>query len=349
MIDTDAQLPLDPPAVQMLGAQPVKTLRQAAQELNVDIGQARRYWRALGFVNIDDDACVITDVDIEAARGVKSLMDEHGMKQAAVKNMLRAQSYTMDRLVLWQFEAMVAQIAAEKNISDMQARALAIEKANELAENLQDQLLYTWRRHFAALIQRTNSEISAEGPQRRDGHFPLKRSMGFIDIVGFTALAARLSPQELTRLLHDFEDTARDVVTSRGGRIVKTIGDAVMYIANDLSTAADVVTALMEEIQGGSHKLRLRASLVSGEVVSLSGDVFGPTVNLASRLVNMAPPGGIRMDGNTAALIKTSKVASKYMIHPCNKQEAKGLGEIIPWSLKRTEWVLAEKSGTEKR
>ena len=76
MIDTDAQLPLDPPAVQMLGAQPVKTLRQAAQELNVDIGQARRYWRALGFVNIDDDACVITDVDIEAARGVKSLMDE---------------------------------------------------------------------------------------------------------------------------------------------------------------------------------------------------------------------------------------------------------------------------------
>jgi len=51
------------------------------------------------------------------------------------------------------------------------------------------------------------------------------------------------------------------------------------------------------------------------------------------------------MDGNTAALIKTSKVASKYVIHPCNKQEAKGLGEIIPWSLKRTEWVLAEKSG----
>ena len=55
------------------------------------------------------------------------------------------------------------------------------------------------------------------------------------------------------------------------------------------------------------------------------------------------------MDGNTAALIKTSKVASKYVIHPCNKQEAKGLGEIIPWSLKRTEWVLAEKAGTEKR
>ena len=103
--------------------------------------------------------------------------------------MLRAQSYTMDRLVLWQFEAMVAQIAAEKNISDMQARELAIEKANELAENLQDQLLYTWRRHFAALIQRTNSEISAEGPQRRDGHFPLKTLNGFYRHCGFHGLS----------------------------------------------------------------------------------------------------------------------------------------------------------------
>ena len=52
-------------------------------------------------------------------------------------------------------------------------------------------------------------------------------------------------------MLEDFESTARDVVTSRGARVVKTIGDAVMYIADDLLVAAEVVTALVEELQSG--------------------------------------------------------------------------------------------------
>ena len=68
----------------------------------------------------------------------------------------------------------------------------------------------------------------------------------------------------LTHMLEDFENTARDVITSRGARVVKTIGDAVMYISDDLLIAADVVTALVDELQKGPDAIRVRASLVEG-------------------------------------------------------------------------------------
>ena len=67
-----------------------------------------------------------------------------------------------------------------------------------------------------------------------------------------------MSKAALTHMLEDFENTARDVITSRGARVVKTIGDAVMYISDDLLIAADVVTALVEELQKGPDAIRVR-------------------------------------------------------------------------------------------
>lgn len=134
-------------------------------------------------------------------------------------------------------------------------------------------------------------------------------------------------------MLEDFESTARDVVTSRGARVVKTIGDAVMYIADDLLVAAEVVTALVDELQAGPDMILVRASLVQGRVVSRSGDVFGPPVNLASRLVGTAEPGGIRMDEATAMAIASGPGADRYRVQSCHEVVAKGLGNITPWSL----------------
>ena len=117
--------------------------------------------------------------------------------------------------------------------------------------------------------------------------------------------------------------------------MVKTIGDAVMYIADDLLIAADVVTALVEELQSGPEMLLVRASLVRGRVVSRSGDVFGPPVNLASRLVDTAEPGGIRMDEATAMALASGPGADHYQVRPCREVVAKGLGNITPWELSR--------------
>ena len=317
-----------------------------AERAGTSLALARRFWRAMGFADVEPDEVRFTDNDVDALRTMADLIDETddgrpspaapggGLAASSVLELLRAQSFTMDRLVLWQLETLVADIGQRLHLDDTSARLVVMDHIDELVDSLSAQLGYVWRRHLTALLGRTDTEVAHRG--REDAGpdlFPLSRSLGFVDIVSFTQRAQTMGRKELSAMLEDFESTTRDVVTSRGARVVKTIGDAVMYIADDLLVAAEVVTALVEELQSGPEMLLVRASLVRGRVISRSGDVFGPPVNLASRLVNTADPGGIRMDKATAMAIASGPVADHYRVRPCHEVVAKGLGNITPWEL----------------
>ena len=332
----------------LLGGEPAFDLRRLARRAGTGLDLAQRFWQAMGFADVDPDAVRFTERDVEALCGVADLIDEHddgapspsapggGLAASSVLELLRAQSFTMDRLVLWQLETLVADIGQRLHLDDTSARLVVMDHIDELVDSLSAQLGYVWRRHLTALLGRTDTEVAHRG--REDAGpdlFPLSRSLGFVDIVSFTQRAQTMGRKELSAMLEDFESTARDVVTSRGARVVKTIGDAVMYIADDLLVAAEVVTALVEELQSGPEMLLVRASLVQGRVVSRSGDVFGPPVNLASRLVGTAEPGGIRMDEATAQALMRGPDAERYRVRACHEVVAKGLGNIVPWSLER--------------
>ncbi|WP_235931566.1 MULTISPECIES: adenylate/guanylate cyclase domain-containing protein [Actinomyces] len=330
----------------LLGGQPTLTLRQVAHGAGTSTDIARRFWRAMGFADVDPDDVRFTQRDVDALCGVADLIDDNddglpspsapggGLAASSVFEMLRAQSYTMDRLVLWQLETFVADVAQRLQLDDTAARLVVLDHIDEVSASLRAQLDYVWSRHLAALLSRTDAEVADRG--REDAGpdlYPLTRSLGFVDIVAFTQRAQTMGRLQLESMLNDFETTARNVVTSRGARVVKTIGDAVMYIADDVVTAADVVTALVRELQSGPVPMHVRASLVQGRVVSRSGDVFGPTVNLASRLVDTAEPGGIRMDEATARAIMNGPDAARYRVSECKEVVAKGLGNIVPWAL----------------
>ncbi len=338
----------------LLGAVPSLTFQQVAQEAGTSVELARRFWRAMGFADAQPDAVRFTEADVEALRALSEMVGlggqasqdgpgsagglgaVGGLATSSALEMLRAQSYTMDRLVLWQLETLVSDVAQRYDLDDTSARLVALDRIEELLEPLRTQLDYVWRRHLTSLLSRTESEVAKRGKEETGPDlYPLTRSLGFVDIVSFTQRAQTMGRTELETMLTDFENTARDVVTSRGARVVKTIGDAVMYIADDVTTAADVVTALVEELQRGPEMIRVRASLVQGRVVSRSGDVFGPPVNLASRLVDTAEPGGIRMDEQTAHALTRGPQAQRYVVRECHEVVAKGLGNIVPWSLER--------------
>lgn len=335
----------------ILGGVPTLTMQQLAERAGTSLELARRFWRSMGFADVAADEIRFTENDVAALGTVARLVDDTGtdalhpagapvllggMSTGSALEMLRAQSYTMDRLVLWQLETFVADIGQRLRLDDTSARLVALDHVDEIVGSLSSQLEYVWRRHLASLVGRTDAEVASRGREEAGPDlYPLSRSLGFVDIVSFTQRAQRMGRKELSAMLEDFESTARDVVTSRGARVVKTIGDAVMYIADELLTAADVVTALVEELQSGPEMLRVRASLVRGRVVSRSGDVFGPPVNLASRLVDTAEPGGIRMDEATALALTSGPGADLYQVQPCHEVVAKGLGNVTPWSLAR--------------
>ena len=324
----------------LLGESPSLTLTELAQRAGTSVEVAQKFWRAMGFADVQPDEVRFTDQDVAALQDTVVLLDEtsdSSLASASVLELLRAQSYTMDRLVLWELETFVTDLSERLGLDDTAARLVALDRIDGLVELLSRQLTYVWRRHMASILGRTDAEVSTRG--REDAGpdlYPLIRSLGFVDIVSFTQRAQGMSKAALTHMLEDFENTARDVITSRGARVVKTIGDAVMYISDDLLIAADVVTALVDELQKGPDAIRVRASLVEGRVISRSGDVFGPTVNLASRLVDAAEPGGIRLDESTAMAILRSPEAARYRVGQCHEVVAKGLGQIVPWSLERT-------------
>jgi adenylate cyclase len=127
----------------------------------------------------------------------------------------------------------------------------------------------------------------------------IKVAVGFVDIVGYTRLSASVDPDDLARFIRDFEAQAIGLVADNGGRLVKLIGDEVMFVALDPGEAVGVAAAILDAF-GGTNAAP-RAGIAYGEVVALGGDYYGEVVNLASRITDQAVPGEVLVDEATAS------------------------------------------------
>jgi len=116
-------------------------------------------------------------------------------------------------------------------------------------------------------------------------------AVGFVDLVGSTALAQRLSTRELGAVLTEFENEAADAVTASGGRVVKLIGDEILFTAPDERAACAIALQLAATFTGHPRVPPTRGGVAAGHVLLRDGDVFGPVVNLAARAVKLAEPG----------------------------------------------------------
>jgi adenylate cyclase len=117
--------------------------------------------------------------------------------------------------------------------------------------------------------------------------------VGFVDLVGSTALARRVSTRQLGAVLTEFEHTAADAITSGGGRVVKLIGDEVMYVAAHESAAVSIALNLIAAVNEHPSVPPARVGVAAGGVLIRDGDVFGPVVSLAARAVKLAAAGEV--------------------------------------------------------
>ena len=161
-------------------------------------------------------------------------------------------------------------------------------EAMEVARGMGNMLRMTSRAHLYQAVTWTR-QAHANVPR---SVLTVPMSVGFVDLVGFTPRAATLDATELFDLVSRFEARAHDLVTDLGGRLVKLIGDEVMYVAVDAATGCDIAIGLLETF-GDDPALTPRGGLAHGDVLARSGDFFGPTVNLAARLAEQAVPGEI--------------------------------------------------------
>ncbi|KGM08309.1 guanylate cyclase, partial [Cellulomonas bogoriensis 69B4 = DSM 16987] len=154
---------------------------------------------------------------------------------------------------------------------------------------------------------------------------PLARAVGFADIEAFTRRTAELGSHELADFVQRFETRARDVVTGAGGRVVKTIGDAVLFVGDDVRTGVAVALGLAQTFHDTASPVRV--GVVWGRVLSRFGDVFGPPVNLAARLTAEASPGEVLLDEATAAHLRPDPTV---VLEQLAVREVAGLGAVRP-------------------
>lgn len=316
--------------------EPTLTLAGLAKAVGCTEAFAAEFWLAMGFPTPGPDELRFGEADVEALRVWWRLVDTDALSVTALKSLLRAQSHMTDRLVLWQMEAMVEENIRRYRLDDISARLLTLAKVDTLLDTLESQLVYAWRRQMANLVINTNAEVGLLGREAAGTDaYPLQRTLGFIDMVAYTRRTQALSSQAVAELVQRFELTCRDVISARGGRVVKTIGDAVLWIVHDLDVGADIVCDLVEALAADEDMLPVRASLVAGRVVSRFGDIFGPSVNLASRLVDIVPRGQVFTDADTARQLAALPAGQRFVCERAQRADLKGMGEVEAWRLTR--------------
>ena len=200
-------------------------------------------------------------------------------------------------------------------------------KLADIADDLEPLLIYAWRRHLSAAIARMVSD--SEPTQDRRG---VVRCVGFADLVSFTGLVRQLSERELADMVQRFEALASDVVTAHSGRVIKTVGDEVLFVAMGAAPAAAIALDLVRAMAQDDVLPAGQTHPDVGQVVSRLGDVFGTTVNRASRLTALARPRTVLVDDAFAASLA---MVSGFEMFPLRRRTLRGIGPVTPWALRR--------------
>lgn len=324
----------------LLGGPRTLTLRDLAERIDAPLDFVRLYWQTLGLPHPEADDAVFTEQDAAAVGRVSRMIRESGFALRTASSLTRALGHTADRLALWQVEALVEDMATRYGLDDTSARLLVLDRLADLAPLLEAQLVHAWRRQLAAIAGRLAADY---GEQRTSGAdregLPLARAVGFADMVSFTRRTAGLGSTDLSEFVQRFEYAARNVVTNAGGRVVKTIGDAVLFVADDVVTGARVALGLARELggelehaagglaEGARGVTPVRVGFVWGRVLSRFGDVFGPSVNLAARLTDIADPSAVLTDTATAELLARD---ARFVVETQAERELAGIGLIAP-------------------
>ena len=267
----------------------------------IDAGESTRLWTALGFATTPEDEASFTDADAEALRLTGQLLDDDTFDEGEALAVARTLGQSMSRLAEWQATLLRRTIAERGSADDPEAVVAAVETLVPVLEHLQS---YTWRRHLAVTASRMLTGLAHAGESGDED----VTVVGFADIVGFTALSRRIDSDELRSLLERFEARSADVVVRSGGRIVKTLGDEVLFVCPDTSGALDIAFALHDEIPDDDGHLALRVGLARGEVLARYGDVYGPVVNIASRLTSHARPGTVLLDDGMTDAVRGAEI-----------------------------------------
>jgi adenylate cyclase len=271
------------------------TLEEAAARSGLSTLEVKTLAQAAGIPDPEPDVPVFTEGFVELISNMGEFADVFG--EAASTQLLRVFGLAMSRIADAVISSFLVNVAPGAQRED--PVGLGVARANVEAASLLrifgPALDALFRQHLLIARRLTNLDADFVGIERRS------LVVGFVDLVGSTELGEKLDLSDLGTALSEFERTSTETIAEGGGRVVKLIGDEIMYTAPDALSASSIALDLADAFDGHISIPPVRVGLASGEVLLRDGDVFGPTVNLASRACKVGKPGEV---------ITTSDVAS---------------------------------------
>jgi adenylate cyclase len=317
----------------LLGDTPTLTRVQVSEQAGVPLEVALELWRLLGFAHQPDDAVAFTQADVRALEYTHDLVKLGVLSPERQAALVRTWGRSFARLAEWQTR-LLTDVALESPDPVQQITELASEVLPRV-EALQD---YVWRRHLANAGARLMASDAA-------GSDTSRLAVAFVDIVGFTSRSKELTEVQLVQWIEYFEAECSGLVVDHDGRVIKNIGDEVLFVADDVSKAADAVLTMTARGSDPDDDFpEVRAALAYGDVVSRLGDVFGPTVNIASRLTSIARPGSVLIDrgahdaltGDTEDSHHDEREHAGFGFRRMRRTSVKGYSRLESWVLRRS-------------
>jgi len=318
--DLDPQELVDLLEVFLLGSPPTMTGPQLAERAGIPFERAREHWQSLGFTHVAEDEVAFTEADLEATLLTERLREFGLADQESEEALIRTVGRTFARLSEWQLDLLARMVDLERVTVGELADLMA--ELTPMAEQLS---LYVWRRHTLGAASRLLLAPQSDAAEGVLG-------VGFADIVDYTRQSRSLRQDEIARLTDAFEGTALEIVTAHSGRIIKSIGDEVLFVADRPEDVAAIALELVERHILDADFPELRAGAAYGPVLSRLGDVFGPVVNLAARLTSSSRPGRVLVDRGLAEALEGNE---DFRLRRMRRTSVKGYRRLEPWLLRR--------------
>ncbi|MFN8037905.1 MAG: adenylate/guanylate cyclase domain-containing protein [Acidimicrobiales bacterium] len=287
----------------------------------------QQLWRAMGFPEAEGDAALFSDLDVQLATSALADLAKVGLDGAMVVQQTRVIASAMATIA----EAIIDVVTTELTTVPADGDAYQDElcaRVQLMDLGIVEPILdYVLRRQIVDALER---RLAGERPDAGSDHQIL--TVGFADLAGFTRLSRKLDAPQLARLVRRFDGTVRDVVAEGGGKVVKTIGDAVLFTALDVGAAADMALDVVAHLEHEADVPPVRVGLDTGPVIVMGGDCFGPTVNRASRISGEARAGAVVVSPSVHdGLVDRAGLVMKSI----GNHHLKGIGPTALWVLRR--------------
>jgi adenylate cyclase len=263
------------------------TAEELEEQTGLPAAQMLRIRRLLGLPEPSPEDRVFGEEEVEAAKSI-ALFLSSGLGEESIAEITRVMGEGMARLAATTAAAFVAAFLKAGDSEDEVAERFA-SLAEQLTPAIDPVLSAAYKQHLAEAVRR--GILSSADRETGEAGGATEITVCFVDMVGFTRLGAEIEAQELGGLATKLAELANDV-TEPPVRLVKTIGDAAMFVSPDPGALVSVALSLLEAVEAADLP-SLRAGVASGPALQRAGDYYGHAVNLASRVTGAARPGSV--------------------------------------------------------